>query len=70
MRVSRLAWLARMFLSPKHVCSGGNSMLKRAWLYLTRKYKRSILLFFLLFVISFSIAVALSIWNSINAVTK
>ena len=45
-------------------------MIKRAWLYLTRKYKRSILLFFLLFVISFSIAVALSIWNSINAVTK
>lgn len=45
-------------------------MINRAWLYLTRKYKRSILLFFLLFVISFSIAVALSIWNSINAVTK
>lgn len=45
-------------------------MIKRAWLYLTRKYKRSILLFFLLFVISFSIAVALSIWNSINTVTK
>ena len=43
---------------------------KRARLYLTRKYKRSILLFFLLFVISFSIALALSIWNSINAVTK
>ena len=45
-------------------------MIKRARLYLTRKYKRSILLFFLLFVISFSIAVALSIWNSINAVTR
>lgn len=45
-------------------------MIKRAQLYLTRKYKRTILLFFLLFVISFSIAVALSIWNSINTVTK
>jgi len=45
-------------------------MLKRAWLYLSRKYKRSILLFFLLFVVSFSIAAALSIWNSINSVTK
>ena len=45
-------------------------MIKRAWLYLTRKYKRSLLLFFLLFIISFSIAVALSIWNSISAVTK
>lgn len=45
-------------------------MTKRAWLYLSRKYKRSILLFSLLFVISFSISVALSIWNSINSVTK
>lgn len=45
-------------------------MVKRARLYLTRKYKRSVLLFFLLLAISFSIAVALSIWNSINAVTK
>ena len=45
-------------------------MINRAQLYLTRKYKRTILLFFLLFAISFSIAVALSIWNSINAVTK
>ena len=45
-------------------------MIKRVRLYLTRKYKRSILLFLLLFVVSFSISVALSIWNSINAVTK
>lgn len=45
-------------------------MTKRAWLYLTRKYTRSILLLLLLFVVSFSVAVGLCVWNSINGVTK
>lgn len=45
-------------------------MIKRAILYLKRKNKRSILLFLLLFVISFSLAIGVTVWNSIGAVTK
>ena len=45
-------------------------MLKRSILYLRRKNRRSILLLILLFVISFSLAVGLSVCSSINAVTK
>lgn len=45
-------------------------MVKRSLLYLRRKYKRSVLLFLLLFVISFSLAVGVTVWNSIGAVTK
>ncbi len=45
-------------------------MLKRATLYLRRKYRRTILLLVLLFVISFSLAVGLTVWNSIGAVTR
>ena len=45
-------------------------MLKRACLYLRRRYKRSILLFLLLFIISLSLSVGLSAWNGINTVTK
>lgn len=45
-------------------------MLKRAFLYLRRKNKRSALLFILLFLISSSLFIALSVWNSIDAVTK
>mgnify|MGYP005773382405 FL=1 len=45
-------------------------MLKRSLLYLRRKYKRSVLLLILLFVISFSLAVGVSVWGSIGAVTK
>ncbi|WP_164510321.1 ABC transporter permease [Agathobaculum sp. Marseille-P7918] len=45
-------------------------MVKRSLLYLCRKYKRSILLFLLLFVISFSLAVGVTVWGSIGAVTK
>ena len=44
-------------------------MLKRAALYLRRKYRRTILLLLLLFVISFSLAIGLTVWNSIGAVT-
>ena len=44
-------------------------MLKRATLYLRRKYRRTILLLILLFVISFSLAIGLTVWNSIGAVT-
>lgn len=42
---------------------------KRAILYLRRKYRRSVLLFLLLFIISFSLAVGVTVWNSIGAVT-
>lgn len=45
-------------------------MLKRATLYLRRKYRRTILLLVLLFVISFSLAIGLTVWNSIGAVTR
>lgn len=48
----------------------GETMVKRSLLYLRRKYKRSVLLFLLLFVISFSLAVGVTVWNSIGAVTK
>ncbi|WP_164510286.1 ABC transporter permease [Agathobaculum sp. Marseille-P7918] len=43
---------------------------KRTSLYLRRNAKRSILLFLLLFVISFSLAIGVTVWNSIGAVTK
>ena len=45
-------------------------MVKRSLLYLRRKYKRSVLLLLLLFVISFSLAVGVTVWNSIGSVTK
>ena len=45
-------------------------MVKRSLLYLCRKYKRSVLLLLLLFVISFSLAVGVTVWNSIGSVTK
>ena len=45
-------------------------MLKRSVLYLRRKYKRSMLLLILLFVISFSLAVGLTVWGSSNTVTQ
>ena len=45
-------------------------MIKRASLYLRRKYKRTILLLILLFVLAFSLAVGLSMWGSVNTVTK
>lgn len=44
-------------------------MVKRSLLYLRRKYKRSILLFLLLFVISFCLSVGICVWRSIGAVT-
>ena len=45
-------------------------MIKRASLYLRRKYKRTILLLVLLFVLAFSLAVGLSMWGSVNAATQ
>ena len=45
-------------------------MLKRAWIYLRRKNKRSIILLLLLFVISCSISIGLSVWNNIGAAIK
>lgn len=48
---------------------GGGGMVKRSWLYLMRKYKRSILLLLLLFAISFSVSVGICVWNSINRTT-
>lgn len=45
-------------------------MVKRAWIYLRRKYKRSIILLLLLFVISCSLSVGLSVWNNIGAAIK
>lgn len=45
-------------------------MFKRALIYLKRKYNRSILLFLLLFVISLSLSIGLSVWGSIDKVTK
>ena len=45
-------------------------MLKRACLYLRRRYKRSILLFLLMFLISLSLLVGLSAWGSIDSITK
>lgn len=44
-------------------------MLRRAFLYLRRKNKRSILLLLLLFVISFSLSVGICVWRSISTVT-
>lgn len=44
-------------------------MVKRSLLYLRRKYKRSILLFLLLFVISFFLSVGICVWRSIDSVT-
>lgn len=45
-------------------------MVKRSLLYLRRKYKRSALLWLLLFVISCSLAIGVTVWSSIGAVTK
>ena len=45
-------------------------MIKRASLYLRRKYKRTILLLVLLFVLAFSLAVGLSMWGSVNAAVQ
>lgn len=45
-------------------------MLNRALLYLRRKNKRTVLLFILLFFISFSLFIGLSVWSSIEGVTK
>ena len=45
-------------------------MIKRASLYLRRKYKRTILLLILLFVLAFSLAVGLSMWGSVNAAAQ
>lgn len=44
-------------------------MVKRSLLYLRRKYKRSVLLFLLLFVISFCLSVGICVWRSIAVVT-
>ena len=44
-------------------------MVKRSLLYLRRKYKRSVLLLLLLFVISFCLSVGICVWRSIGAVT-
>lgn len=44
-------------------------MVKRSLLYLRRKYKRSALLFLLLFVISFCLSVGICVWRSIGTVT-
>lgn len=44
-------------------------MVKRSLLYLRRKYKRSVLLFLLLFVISFCLSVGICVWRSIGTVT-
>jgi hypothetical protein len=45
-------------------------MIKRAWLYLRRNYKRSVLLLLLLLIVSASILIGLSVWNTIHDVTK
>ena len=45
-------------------------MLKRAWIYLRRKNKRSIILLLLLFIISCSISIGLSVWNNIGDAIK
>jgi putative ABC transport system permease protein len=45
-------------------------MLKRARLYLTRNYKRSVLLLLLMLAASASLLIGLSVWNSIHAVTR
>ena len=44
--------------------------LKRSLVYLKRKNKRSILLFLLLFVISCSISIGLSVWNNMGDAIK
>ena len=45
-------------------------MLKRAMLYLRRKKTRTALLFLLLFVLSISLAVGVTVWGSVGAVTR
>ena len=45
-------------------------MIRRAWLYLTRNYKRSVLLLLLMLAASASLLIGLSVWNSIHAVTR
>ena len=45
-------------------------MIKRAFLYLRRKNARTALLFLLLFVLSLSLAVGMTVWGSITAVTQ
>ena len=45
-------------------------MTKRAWIYLRRKNKRSIILLLLLFVVSCSISIGLSVWNNIGDAIK
>ena len=45
-------------------------MVKRAWIYLRRNYKRSVLLLLLMLVVSGSILIGLSVWTSIQNVTK
>ena len=45
-------------------------MTKRAWIYLRRKNKRSIILLLLLFIISCSISIGLSVWNNIGDAIK
>ena len=45
-------------------------MLKRAMLYLRRKKTRTALLFLLLFVLSLSLAVGVTVWGSVGAVTR
>ena len=46
------------------------SMVKRAFLYLRRKKVRTALLFLLLFVLSLSLAVGVTVWGSVGAVTE
>ena len=46
------------------------SMVKRAFLYLRRKKVRTALLFLLLFVLSLSLAVGVTVWGSVGAVTR
>ena len=43
---------------------------KRALLYLRRKKPRTALLFLLLFVLSLSLAVGVTVWGSVGAVTR
>ncbi|MBS5166109.1 MAG: FtsX-like permease family protein [Butyricicoccus pullicaecorum] len=43
---------------------------KRVIIYLKRKYRRSVLLFMLLFVVSFSLSVGICVWHSISSVTR
>ena len=45
-------------------------MIKRAFLYLRRKKARTALLFLLLFALSLSLAVGVTVWGSVGAVTR